>query len=206
METRPEIFEEVRLYKSPKEREKYDNQANLFAIVSTLEHLEKAYIHDCIKPNEYTSACANLLAQYKIAFKLIEPDFKTIEDFLKKFKIHFPIAIARIKEDRPITIKDDKGSSSKLIAQTVSLLITLMDKLRLEIKANDEIQPDLRELIDVMSRINNLPTEFDGKSKLQKWYNQLQQMSATDEIDENQSRNLLLDLDSVLYAFNHGLF
>lgn len=81
-----------------------------------------------------------------------------------------------------------------------------MDKLRLEIKANDEIQPDLRELIDVMSRITNLPSDFDGKAKLQKWYNQLQQMSATDEIDEAQSRNLLLDLDSVLYAFNHGTF
>lgn len=81
-----------------------------------------------------------------------------------------------------------------------------MDKLRLEIKANDEIQPDLRELIDVMTRITNLPSDFDGKSKLQKWYSQLQLMSATDEIDETQSRNLLLDLDSVLYAFNHGLF
>ncbi|CAF0905249.1 unnamed protein product, partial [Brachionus calyciflorus] len=203
---RPELFEEVRLYKNPKERERYDNQANLFAIVCTLEQLEKAYIRDCITPNEYTSTCSNLLAQFKTAFKLIESDFKTIEDFLKKYKLDCPIALARIKEDRPITIKDDKGNSSKLIAQTVSILITLMDKLRLGIKANDEIQPDLRELIDVMNRISSLPADFEGKAKLQKWYNQLQTMSATDEIDETQSRNILLDLDSVLYAFNHGLY
>ena len=31
------------------------------------------------------------------------------------------MAIARIKEDRPITIRDDRGNSSKLIAQTVSV-------------------------------------------------------------------------------------
>ena len=31
---------------------RYDNQANLFAIISTLEQLEKAYIRDCITPNE----------------------------------------------------------------------------------------------------------------------------------------------------------
>ena len=40
------------MYKTPKEREKYDNQANLFAIISTLEELEKAYIKDCVTPSE----------------------------------------------------------------------------------------------------------------------------------------------------------
>lgn len=44
-----------------------------------------------------------------------------------------------------------------------------MDKLRLGIKANDEIQPDLRELIDVMNRLSLIPTGFEGKIKIQKW-------------------------------------
>lgn len=44
-----------------------------------------------------------------------------------------------------------------------------MDKLRLGIKANDEIQPDLRELIDVMNRLSILPSNFEGKLKIQKW-------------------------------------
>ncbi len=46
------VQKEVRLYKTPKDRERYDNQANLFAIVSTIEQLEKAYIRDCITANE----------------------------------------------------------------------------------------------------------------------------------------------------------
>ena len=44
-----------------------------------------------------------------------------------------------------------------------------MDKLRLGIKANDEIQPDLRELIDVMNRLSVLPSKFEGKLKIQNW-------------------------------------
>ena len=32
------------------------------------------------------------------------------------------LAMVRIKEDKPITIKDDKGDSRKLIAQIVSVL------------------------------------------------------------------------------------
>lgn len=45
-----------------------------------------------------------------------------------------------------------------------------MDKLRLGIKANDELQPDLRELIDVMNRLSKLPSDFEAKTKIQKWY------------------------------------
>lgn len=34
-----------------------------------------------------------------------------------------PAALERIKEDRPITIKDDKGNTSKCIADIVSVSI-----------------------------------------------------------------------------------
>jgi ESCRT-I complex subunit VPS28 len=44
-----------------------------------------------------------------------------------------------------------------------------MDKLRLNIKANDELQPDLRELIDVLNRLSILPPDSEAKIKIQKW-------------------------------------
>ena len=31
---------------------RYDNMAELFAVVKTLQALEKAYIQDCVTPNE----------------------------------------------------------------------------------------------------------------------------------------------------------
>ena len=34
--------------------------------------------------------------------------------------------MVRINEDRPITIKDDKGNASKSIAQTVSVSVVLV--------------------------------------------------------------------------------
>jgi ESCRT-I complex subunit VPS28 len=45
-----------------------------------------------------------------------------------------------------------------------------MDKLRLNIRANDELQPDIRDLFDVMNRLSLLPADFEGKFKVQKWY------------------------------------
>ena len=60
---RPELMEEVKLFRNPREREKYDNLAELFAVMSTLQCLEKAYIKDCVPSREYTAACSKLLVQ-----------------------------------------------------------------------------------------------------------------------------------------------
>ncbi|XP_077297024.1 vacuolar protein sorting 28 isoform X2 [Arctopsyche grandis] len=177
--------------------------ADLYAVVSTLQNLEKAYIRDCVTPQEYTAACSKLLVQYKVAFKQVQgDDYPTIDSFVKKFRLDCPAALERIKEDRPITIKDDKGNTSKCIADIVSLFITLMDKLRLEIKAMDDLHPELRDLCDTMSRLSILPEDFEGKQKVQSWLNVLNEMQASDELTETQVRQLIFDLESSYNAFN----
>ncbi|XP_071865499.1 vacuolar protein sorting 28 isoform X2 [Bombus fervidus] len=200
---RPELYEEVKLYKNAREREKHDNQADLYAVVNTLQHLEKAYIRDCVTPKEYTAACSKLLVQYRAAFKQVQSDqFPTIDAFARAFRLDCPAALERIKEDRPITIKDDKGNTSKCIADIVSLFITLMDKLRLEIKAMDQLHPDLRDLVDTMNRLSILPSDFDGKEKVAEWLQTLSNMSASDELSDTQVRQLIFDLETSYNAFN----
>lgn len=46
---RPELMEEIKLYRNPREREKIDNLAELFAVINTLQCLEKAYIKDSVQ-------------------------------------------------------------------------------------------------------------------------------------------------------------
>nr|XP_022317639.1 vacuolar protein sorting-associated protein 28 homolog isoform X2 [Crassostrea virginica] len=84
----PVLYEEVKLSKSAREREKYDNMAELYAVINTLQSLEKAYIKDAVQPKEYTGACSKLLVQYKAAFKLVQGDFSTVEQFMKKYRVH----------------------------------------------------------------------------------------------------------------------
>ncbi|XP_074641050.1 vacuolar protein sorting-associated protein 28 homolog [Tubulanus polymorphus] len=206
-QNRPELYEEVKLYKTGKEREKYDNMADLFAVINTLQCLEKAYIKDAVTPKEYTAACSKLLVQYKAAFRQVQNDeFPTVEAFTKKMKLDCPAALERIKEDRPITIKDDKGNTSiKCIADIVSLFITVMDKLRLEIKAMDQIYPDVKELMESMSALSILPNDFEGKDKVEQWLSTLSQMQVSDELDDNQVRQMLFDLESAYNDFNRVL-
>ncbi|KAG8005206.1 Vacuolar protein sorting-associated protein 28-like protein [Nibea albiflora] len=180
--------------------------AELFAVVKTLQALEKAYIKDCVTPNEYTASCSRLLVQYKAAFKQVQgSDVGSIDDFCRKYRLDCPLAMERIKEDRPITIKDDKGHLNRCIADIVSLFITVMDKLRLEIRAMDEIQPDLRELMETMNRMSNMPPDSEAKDKVSLWLTTLSSMSASDELDDNQVRQMLFDLESAYNAFNRFL-
>merc|ERR1712116_87730 len=121
------------------------------------------------------------------------------------FQTRLSSSMERIKEDKPITIRDDKGNTSKCIADIVSLFITTMDKLRLEIRANDELQPDLRDLSDTMARLSLIPDGFEGKEKVSQWLRTLSSMQASDELSESQVRQLLFDLETSYNSFNRLL-
>lgn len=77
-----------------------------------------------------------------------------------------------------------------------------MDKLRLEIRAMDDLHPELRDLVDTMNRLSILPGDFEGKQKVAQWLETLNSMQASDELSEAQVRQLLFDLESSYAAFN----
>lgn len=196
------VMEEVRLYDNARHREEIDNRANVFSLVQTIQALEKAYIKDAVSPNEYTKQCNILLDQFNAAFKLIKEKFPNVESFSKKYLLHCSAALERIKEGRPITIKDDRGNLSKSIFEIVSLFITVMDRLRLEIRAMDELHPDIKELHETISRMSSLPSDFEGRLKVQKWLDILNSMQASDELSEEQVRQMLFDFESAYNDFN----
>ena len=197
--------EEVRLYRNAREREKYDNLADLYANVNTLQCLEKAYIKDCVEQKAYTAACSRLIAQVKAAFQLVEDpeQFPTIDAFARKYKLDCPNALMRIREDRPITIRDDRGNVNRCIADSVSLFITLMDKLRMNMKAKDELQQDVRDLCEVISRLSILGGRFDEhRSVIDGWNTKLRSMTASDTLTDEEVRQMTFDIESAYNVMN----
>ena len=198
-------MDEIKLYENAREREEYDNRANVFSLIQAIQALEKAYIKDAVSPQDYTTQCNLLLVQFNAAFKLIKDKFPTVEAFTKRYLLHCPVAMERIKEGRPISVKDDRGNVSKSIAEIVSLFITIMDRCRLEIRAMDELYPDVKELYEIMSRMSSLPSSFEGSVKVKKWLDELNKMQASDELSEDQARQMLFDLESAYNDFNRFL-
>ncbi|RGB39251.1 VPS28 domain-containing protein [Rhizophagus diaphanus] len=205
------LDEEVRLYTNNKDREKYENLADLYAIIVTMEHLEKAYVRDSVTADEYTQACARLIAQYKTALNLVRDSVTDVEKFMNEYKLECPAAVNRFKIGVPATIEHPTGAGhdnskfAQYVAETVHHFITTMDALKLGMKAVDELHPMLGELMQSLNNVSSLPADFEGKAKVRNWLITLNGMKASDEIDEGQIRQLLFDLENANNAFYRSL-
>lgn len=195
-------LEEVKLFRLPSERERFDNMADCYSLINTIQQLEKAYIKDAVTSKEYTAACSKLLTQYKAAFKQIDKEFGTPDQFLKKYRLECRAALDRIRDDRPITIKDDKGNTHACIAEIVSSFITICDRLRMGQKSMDDLLPDLRELHETILRLTILPPTYEGSKRVKTWIDKMSTMNASDQLDDDQARQMTYEMDTSLNEFN----
>jgi ESCRT-I complex subunit VPS28 len=80
-----------------------------------------------------------------------------------------------------------------------------MDAVKLESRFVDELQPLLSDLMDSLARLPETPDDFEPTRKVKKWLQKLNSMRAVDEIGEEDSRQLYLDLDSAYSEFTRHL-
>ncbi|CAI4222486.1 unnamed protein product [Auanema sp. JU1783] len=194
-----QLLREVRLYENHSEREQMENMGELFAVLNALECLEKMFSRDHVAADEYQTECFKLLDQYKVAMRLVRGT--DVEAFATKYCLHCPAALERIREGRPITIRDDKGNLLKNIANIVEVFITFFDQLKLNVRAVDELFPNLNELYTSINSMSRLPENFDGKIKIKKWHDRLSDMNASDEITDEDARQMIFELDGAYSAF-----
>ncbi|KAJ1651246.1 Vacuolar protein-sorting-associated protein 28 [Dispira simplex] len=201
------VYEVVKLFQNLSERERYENMAELYAIIVTMEQLERAYVRDWVPQTEYTPACSKLIAQYKSILNLVGHDVPNVQRFMAQYRLNCPAAWKRLQTGVPLTVEHatltdhDPSKSAKYVAETVQNFITLIDSLKLNRHAVDEIHPILSDLMQSLNNVTSLPVDFESKPKLLDWLIKLNQMRASDELDQDQVRQLLFDLENAHHAF-----
>jgi ESCRT-I complex subunit VPS28 len=199
--------ETVELYGSSREREQYDEQANLYAIILATEHLERAYARDAIDPKEYNMQCKKLISQFKLAERALRGEMTT-ETFMALYQMDCPRAVERLLRmgiPEPMKGASDDASHAVTVAETVQHFITTMDAVKLDQRAVDELQPLLSDLLDVLTRVPETPNDFEPNRKVQNWLEKLNGMRAVDEISDEDSRQLFHDLDLAYTEFTRYL-
>jgi hypothetical protein len=56
--------------------------------------------------------------------------FISVDEFVGKYRLDSRLAMLRIKEDRPVTQRDNKGNFNALIGEIVALFITIQGKIK----------------------------------------------------------------------------
>jgi len=205
-----EAMKEVKLINNNKEREMYDNLADLYAIIKTLDHLEKAYLRDAITANDYNTNCTKLINQYKTVQNLVKDVAPDLTKFMQEYRMDCKAASQRVKIGVSATVEHrdpnaELNKTAMYVAETVQYFITAMDSLKLNMAAVDQVQPLIQDLVESLNRVPSLPHDFEGKEKLKSWLIIMNKMKASDELNPEQTRQLLFDLETAYTAFHKHL-
>lgn len=134
-----------------------------------------------------------------------------------------PAAVNRFKIGVPATYEHaveesngNRGKATLYVAETVSVsmiplfrythtdtnthlhvqhFITLLDTLRVNRLAVDDIHPLLEDLIKALNNIPGMSSDYEAKTTVRKWLIVLNGMKAADEITSDQARQMVFEID-----------
>ncbi|KAL8783678.1 MAG: hypothetical protein Q9213_004472 [Squamulea squamosa] len=214
------LDEEVKLSTTATERDLYDSLAEIYSIIVTLDGLEKAYIRDSIPESEYTELCGRLLNQYKSILKdeTVSREFVDLESFKTKWDIECPRATERLRVNLPATIAEpsithsgpsnntqqsrSSATGSQILLATENF-ITFLDALKLNMLSKDSLHPLLSEVIQSVNQVTTI--DFENRGKIISWLIRLNGMKATEELGEEEARQLSFDMEGAYAGFKATL-
>lgn len=198
---------------SVNERREIENLANLFSIITAVDHLERAFVDGSIPNEEYEKQCTQLIAQFQVLRQALKDRYPDVKVFMEDQGMECSLAAERLlgtglaatKLYQSSQTKDDAANDSLHVFETSQHFITLMDALKLSMRAVDEILPTLKELQSSLTRIPSLPPNLEGAEKVMQWLRTLNNMRASEDLDEDQARQLAMDLENAYTAFHKWL-
>ncbi|THF94639.1 hypothetical protein TEA_028057 [Camellia sinensis var. sinensis] len=169
-------------------KEVYENFSELYAIIKATEKLEKAYVRDIILAAVYEPECQKLIAHFKTLAFTLKDTVPNIERFHDTYKMDCMAALNRlVTSGMPATVEHRAAAAmstttlAAIVAECVQNFITTVESLKL-----------------------NMPSDFEGKMKME-WIGWLSKMGASDELTEQQARQLHFDLESSYNSFMAAL-
>ncbi|EGS19275.1 uncharacterized protein CTHT_0059010 [Thermochaetoides thermophila DSM 1495] len=211
------LDEEVKLAETRAERDLQESLAELFSIIVTIDELEKAFLKDAIPEAEYTEICERSLKQYKslLADETVARAFGGLEEFKAQWDLEVPRATERIRVGMPATaVTASSGpatastaaaanTNGALIVEATQDFITFLDALKLGLLSKDQLHPLLTYVIQSVNKVTD--RDFENRGKIVQWLITLNQMKATEELSEEQARELEMDINAAYQGFKNLL-
>lgn len=94
-------------------------------------------------------------------------------------------------------------TSGVLILEATQEFITFLDAVKLGMLSKDQLHPLLSDVIQSVNRVTD--RDFESRGKIVQWLIALNQMRASDELSEQQARELELDIQQAYQGFRRTL-
>lgn len=90
-----------------------------------------------------------------------------------------------------------------LILEATQDFITFLDALKLQLLAKDQLHPLLSDVIQSVNKVTD--RDFEGRGKIVQWLIRLNQMKASEQLNEEEARELELDMNGAYGGFKATL-
>ena len=95
------------------------------------------------------------------------------------------------------------NTSGVLILEATQEFITFLDAVKLGLLSKDQLHPLLSDVIQSVNRVTD--KDFENRGKIVQWLITLNQMKATEQLGEDQARELELDIQQAYQGFRRTL-
>eukprot|EP00356_Strombidium_inclinatum_P015135 CAMPEP_0170479156 /NCGR_PEP_ID=MMETSP0208-20121228/488_1 /TAXON_ID=197538 /ORGANISM="Strombidium inclinatum, Strain S3" /LENGTH=165 /DNA_ID=CAMNT_0010751505 /DNA_START=87 /DNA_END=581 /DNA_ORIENTATION=+ len=157
----------------------------------TIEYLEFAFMSGKVKGPAYSKECRNLLNQVKVQVDRIS-GFKGLSDFMQKYDLtHCKSALTNIKRDSPSDT--GTGQNTTLIVDITQKYVSSMDVIEV-LPQVDNVYPQIQDLLASLKTFSDISASSPIMTQVSKWVAELEKKGATECLDEEEIRQLKMDL------------
>ena len=203
----------VPLWTTHAERKRYDDFATLFALARSLEKLERAYVRSSVDGATYERACVDIMAKFKTLREVVRDSVPDLERFFETYGAHVPSARRRLERGVPATVEhgarrvteEERRGDAKAVADATHCFIGVLDTLKLDMRAKDQLGPALGDLLLALCKVSALPSDFGGIQCVRKWLATLDTMRASESLSEEDTREMLYEMESAYSTFMQQL-
>ena len=96
-------------------------------------------------------------------------------------------------------VQSGSSASGSQILLATENFITFLDALKLNMLSKDSLHPLLSEVIQSVNQVTN--SDFESRSKIISWLIRLNGMRATEELGEDEARELAFDMEGAYAGF-----
>jgi len=201
----------IRLWTTSEERRRYDDFATLYALARALEKLERAYVRSSVDAGAYERACVDLTSKFKSLRSVTRDSVPDLDRFFETYGAAVPAARRRLERGVPATAEhraatargtEEEGKhEAKIVAEATHCFIGVMDTLKLDMRAKDQVAPVVADLLLALCKLARLPTDFEGTRCARKWTLRMDTMRASECLSVDEAREFLYEIESAYAAF-----
>jgi ESCRT-I complex subunit VPS28 len=96
------------------------------------------------------------------------------------------------------------AASNRLIIDATENFITFLDALKLNMASKETLHPLLSDVIQSVNKVTE--RDFDHRGKIIQWLITLNQMRTTEELSEEQVRELAFDMEQAYSGFKATIY